>query len=246
MNRSSTSLLNIAICDDNLPLTSEIERLLISISQRRLIKIDISIFFDGKTLYNSIHSGNIYDLIFLDIEMNDMDGIEVAYHIRSDQIPTVLIYISAHESYYRQLFEVEPFRFILKPINPLLFEKYFIAAYKKITDHLQYFTYGFHQNYNKVRISDIMYFESEKRSIIIHTIDGLHRFLGKLDKIEIYLQQNINLDFLRIHQSYLINPSYIRTFTHTNITLSNGHCLRISSKYQNKILSQYLTTFEDL
>lgn len=199
-------MLNIAICDDNLPLTSEIEGLLISMSQRHHIKIDTSVFFDGKTLYNSMHSGNVYDLIYLDIEMNDMDGIETARHIRSDQLPTVFIYVSAHETYYRQLFEVEPFRFILKPIDPLLFEKYFIAAH----------------------------------------IDGLHRFLGKLDKIEVYLQQNIDLDFLRIHQSYLINPRYIRTFTHANITLTNGCCLKISIKYQSKFQSQYLSIYEDL
>lgn len=239
-------MLNIAICDDNIPLTSEIEGLLFSISRRHHIKIDTSVFFDGKTLYNSICSGNIYDLIYLDIEMNDMNGIEAAHHIRSDQLPTVLIYVSAYETYYRQLFEVEPFRFILKPIDPLLFEKYFIAAHKKITDHIQYFTYGFHQNYNKVSISDIMYFESEGRSIIIHTSSKLHRFLGKLDKIEAYLHQNIDLDFLRIHQSYLINPRYIRTFTHTNITLTNGYCLKISAKYQSKFQSQYLSIYEDL
>lgn len=239
-------MISIAICDDNFPITSEIEKLLISISQRHHIKIDISVFFDGKTLYNSIHSGNIYDIIYLDIEMSDMNGIEAAHHIRSDQFSTVLIYISAYESYYRQLFEVEPFRFILKPIDPLLFEKYFLAAHKKIIDHLQYFTYSFHQNYNKVPISDILYFESQGRSIIIHTFDSIHRFLGKLDKIETYVQQNIDLDFLRIHQSYLINPRYIRTFTHNNIILTNGCCLKISSKYQRKIQSQYLTIFEDL
>lgn len=238
-------MLKIAICDDNLPLTSEIEKLLTSISQRYYIKIDISIFFDGKTLYSSIRSGNNYDLVYLDIEMNDMNGIEVAHLIRSREIPAVLIYISAYESYYRQLFEVEPFRFILKPIDTLLFEKYFLAAHKKIISNLQYFTYSFHQKYSKISFSNIIYFESQGRCIMIHTPTEKHRFLGKLDNIESEIQ-SYNLDFIRIHQSYLINPRYIQTISLSHITLTNGCILRVSPKYQNQIRSQYLTTIEDL
>lgn len=238
-------MLNIAICDDNLPLTSEIEKLLVSISQRHYIRIDTSIFFDGKTLYNNICSGNNYDIIYMDIEMHDMNGIEAAHLIRSDNIPTVLIYISAYESYYRQLFEVEPFRFILKPIDPILFEKYFLAAYNRILNHLQYFTYSFHQKYSKISFSDIIYFESQGRCIIIHTPTEDHRFLGKLDKIESDIRKN-NLDFIRIHQSYLINPRYIHTLSLSYVTLTNNCILRVSPKYQNQVRSQYLTIIEDL
>lgn len=237
-------MLNIAICDDNLPLTSEIEALLISISQRRHIIVDISVFFDGKTLYNSICSGSSYDLIYMDIKMDGMNGIETAHRIRSDQISAVLIYISAYESYYRQLFEVEPFRFILKPIDPVLFEKYFVAAYKKIDDHLQYFTYSFYQKYNKILLSDIMYFESQGRSVMIHTPGDTLRFIGKLDKVEADMQKH-NLSFLRIHQSYLVNPRYIRTLTHAYVILKSDCLLKISPKYQGNIRLQYLKILED-
>ena len=102
-------MLRIAICDDDLPIKSEIESLLLDIMQDYCIKMDIDIFFDGKTLYQQIQSGTNFDIIYMDIEMNDVDGIQAARLIRAQNIPSILIYISAYETYFKQLFEVEPF-----------------------------------------------------------------------------------------------------------------------------------------
>lgn len=132
-------MLRIAICDDDLPIKSEIESLLLDIMQDYCIKMDIDIFFDGKTLYQQIQSGTNFDIIYMDIEMNDVDGIQAARLIRAQNIPSILIYISAYETYFKQLFEVEPFHFISKPINVHLFYKYFMEAYKKLTSQLQFF-----------------------------------------------------------------------------------------------------------
>ena len=119
-------MLRIAICDDDLPMTSEIESLLLNIMQDCHIKMDIDIFFDGQTLYQQIQSGTNFDIIYMDIEMSDVDGIQAARLIRAQNIPSILIYISAYETYFKQLFEVEPFRFISKPIDVHLFYKYFM------------------------------------------------------------------------------------------------------------------------
>ena len=146
-------MIKIAICDDNIPFTTELESLLNLIALHNHIKIDIDIFFDAKSLYNYICRGFYYDLIYLDIEMGDLNGIEFARQLRTDNLPTILIYISAYETYYRELFEVEPFRFLLKPIDTELIKNYFLAAYKKIYSHMGYFTYGFHQIYNQFPIS---------------------------------------------------------------------------------------------
>ena len=105
-------MLRIAICDDDLPIKSEIESLLLDIMQDYCIKMDIDIFFDGKTLYQQIQSGTNFDIIYMDIEMNDVDGIQAARLIRAQNIPSILIYISAYETYFKQLFEVEPFPFL--------------------------------------------------------------------------------------------------------------------------------------
>lgn len=238
-------MLKIAICDDNVPFTTELESLVKSTALHHHIKVDTDIFFDGKSLYHHICSGIYYDLIYLDIEMNNLNGIEVARHLRSDNLSTILIYISAYETYYKQLFEVEPFRFISKPVDVTLFEKYFLSAYQRICSHTNYFTYSFHQTYSKVPFSEIIFFESKGRCILIHTSTQTHRFLGKLDEVEMKINK-YKLDFLRIHQSYLINPQYICSMTLSSVLLQNNYRLTISPKFQKTIRSQYLYLIEDL
>ena len=238
-------MLRIAICDDDLPMTSEIESLLLNIMQDCHIKMDIDIFFDGQTLYQQIQSGTNFDIIYMDIEMSDVDGIQAARLILAQNIPSILIYISAYETYFKQLFEVEPFRFISKPIDVHLFYKYFMEAYKKITSQLQFFTFSFHQRYTKVPVSEILYFESRGRTILIHTPKMKYRFLSKLDIIENYMLDN-EIHFLRIHQSYLINPYHIRSITLSNIEMIDHSILSIGPKYQAQVRLQYLHIVEDL
>lgn len=99
-------MLTIAICDDNLPTTSEIEHLLLSLSTKIHTTLSISVFFDGNSLCTSIKQGKLYDLIYLDIEMKDLDGIQAAHIIRNFNHRSLIIYVSAYETYYKQLFEV--------------------------------------------------------------------------------------------------------------------------------------------
>lgn len=237
-------MLKIAICDDNLPITSEIESMLLDIQKREHIKMELDIYFDGTPLYNNILSGNNYDLIYLDIEMNGLDGIKTAHLIRSLKLSTLLIYVSAYETYYKQLFEVEPFRFILKPINFDLFYKYFKAAYVKINDINAFFSFSFNQRYTKIPATEIIYFESCGRDILVHTTTQTYRFIGKLNAVEEDLK-NLKLNFLRIHQSYLINPHHLHSLTLSNVELSNNVHLHVSPKFQQKVRSQYLSLFED-
>lgn len=238
-------MLRIAICDDSLPLTTEVENLLLNIEKQEHIRMEIDVFFDGKTLYQEIQSGTNYDIIYMDIEMKDIDGIRAAHLIRSIKSPTILIYISAYDTYFKQLFEVEPFRFISKPIDTTLFKKYFFEAYNKINAQIQYFTFGFHHKYTKVPIADIFYFESCGRDIFIHTPAKTYRFLSRLDDIERKLVHD-NVDFLRIHQSFLINPAYIHSITFTTVEMMAQRIFRIGPKFQANVRKQYFKILEDV
>lgn len=238
-------MFQIAICDDNAPTTSEMEQLLNIIGQKDNISLNIDIFFDGLSLCRVIESGQVYDLIYLDIEMEKVDGIQTAHLIRKYRLPTLIIYISAYDNYFKQLFEVEPFRFLSKPIDRHLFYQYFQAASIRLKKQKLFFTFHFNRITTKVLVSDIIFIESVKRYIIIHTEYHQYQFIGKMNDIESFFTSD-GLNFLRIHQSYMINPHYISSICLSKVVLSNNDTLHISAKYQEQVRNKYLFLIAEL
>lgn len=123
-------MINIAVCDDDLEITKSINKLLMKYQDERDLDFTVDLFNDGSGLKSSILKGKKYDLIYLDIEMRQMNGIATAKYIRSIDTTVLLIYVSNYDNYLKELFEVEPFRFMSKPINDKRF--YIIINYDKV------------------------------------------------------------------------------------------------------------------
>lgn len=122
--------MKIAICDDDKYVTSEIERYILEIAKEKEWDIDIDVFFDGAELINYIAKENNYDLIYLDIEMNEKDGVKTARELREQSNEAVIIYVTSHESFAAEVFEVDAFRFLTKPIEFNKFRRYLCDAKK--------------------------------------------------------------------------------------------------------------------
>ena len=230
-------MIQIAICDDDMTTTSQIEEYIRQIEIEQHIQVQSRIFFDGKSFMQSVESGEVYDLIYLDVEMPLMKGLDVAKKLREMEISSLIIYISNYEIYCESMIETEPFRFLRKPINDVdLFRKYFMSAYKKLENRNEYYTYSYKKIHHKININDIMYFESNNRKICIHTNGNQENntFYGQLDKVEKELESK-SCTFIRIHQSYLVNSTYINTVQHDAVILKNKAELSISEKRQKEI-----------
>ena len=230
-------MIQIAICDDDMTTTSQIEEYIRQIEIEQHIQVQCRIFFDGKSFIQSVESGEVYDLIYLDVEMPLMKGLDAAKKLREMEISSLIIYISNYETYCESMIETEPFRFLRKPINDVdLFRKYFMSAYKKLENRNEYYTYSYKKIHHKININDIMYFESNNRKICIHTNGNQENntFYGQLDKVEKELESK-SCTFIRIHQSYLVNSTYINTVQHDAVILKNKAELSISEKRQKEI-----------
>ena len=114
--------------------------------------MEVDVFFGGAGLWEQIQQTAAYDLIYLDIEMKDMDGITVARKIREKDPYTILIFVSAYDSYFRQLFEVEPFRFEKRIYQlPLREIVYFESNLRLIYIHGKDREYRFYGKLNQVQ-----------------------------------------------------------------------------------------------
>ncbi len=213
-------MLRIAICDDDSKFTRKLETLVLQESQKLGIRADTDVFSDGKTLLKSFQNGDHYELIFIDIEMEQVDGITAARRIREIDRTVLLVYVSGYDKYLKELFEVEPFRFLSKPLNHAQFDRYFKEACKRINETEVFYQFTFNKEIRKISVKDIVYFESNNRIVYIHLKDGTNEyFYGKLNNVEKELAASRQY-FLRIHQSFLVNYDYIIKMNFFNITIN--------------------------
>lgn len=132
-------MLKIAICDDDKVFSSEVEDIIQTESANKGMRAEIEVFTDGRYLVESIQKGARYNIIFLDIEMEHLDGLATARKIRMIDSTVLIIYISGYDDYLKELFEVEPFRFISKPLEKNKLIKYFGDACIRLQENEEYY-----------------------------------------------------------------------------------------------------------
>ena len=178
-------------------------------------------------------------ILFLDIEMRKMDGIELGKKLRERSYQTLIIYVSGYEQYMRQLFEAEPFRFLSKPLKQEELENVLDKAFERISRfHRELFTIRFGKNVVNLLCRDIVYLESNKRKVIVHTVRGEYEYYHKLDEAEEELLA-ISADFVRIHKAYLVNMEHVEAFQYEKLALRDGTILSISEAHRANVRSRF-------
>jgi DNA-binding LytR/AlgR family response regulator len=231
-------MIEIAICDDEVYMASEIEEMLWNLCESYNVKVEIDVFYDGSTLVDYIEKGANYDIIYLDIEMKQKNGVEAARRIRRKDTNVLIIYVTSHESFAKEVFEVSAYRFITKPIDKEIFEKYFLSAIDTVRIVPVYYRYQYNKIHYKLLIDDIIYFRSDKRITYIVTVNGEEKCYDKLNNIEKKLH-DFNVMFFRTHQSFLVNPKYVVIYMYDSMTLSDGSVISISIKRRKDVNKQY-------
>lgn len=236
-------MLRIAVCDDDTKFAGGLETIIVQEAGIMGVRTETEVFSDGETLLEEFERGTRYDLIFLDINMKRLDGISTARFIRRVDRMVLIIFISGCEQHLKELFEVEPFRFLSKPLDKARFQRYFLDAVCRIREEDAYYQFSFKKGIRKVALRDILYFESRNRVIHIFLNDGTEeQFYGKLNDVEKQLEEN-SQRFLRIHQSFLVNYSYIKKteFSSVLLSVSSGEEIRLKiSEDRQKAIRQRL------
>jgi DNA-binding LytR/AlgR family response regulator len=227
-------MLHIAICDDESTICAQIEDILLSLRDTLPVKIEIEVFYSGDDLYRFITSGACIDLLFLDIELNTLNGIEIGKKIREElnNEATQIIYISGKESYALELFEIRPLNFLIKPLQANKIEKSVRKAIEFFEKGNQFFEFKNGRNLIRIPVKNIQYFESNGRKIKVFTQNEVYEFYGKLSEIE---QLLCGKDFFQIHKSYLVNYFHVAEYQYESIRLTNKEELAISQQNRKSV-----------
>ncbi|MCL2719214.1 MAG: LytTR family DNA-binding domain-containing protein [Lachnospiraceae bacterium] len=229
-------ILHIAICEDEEKTAFQVEDLLIKTCKQLGIKLETEVYFSGESLCKVLTSGTCFEIIFLDIELPKINGVQVGKIIRDklkDEL-TQIVYISAKPDYALELFENNPLNFLLKPINGQMIEKVMQKFLKLAGFWSDVFTYKYGHDTFKVKIKDILYLESMGKKIIIHLRnEKSEEFYGSIGSV--FEEQLKKFDFLFIHKSYVVNYDHIAVFEYEQIELTDKTTLPISRPKRKKI-----------
>lgn len=220
--------MNIAICDDNESTCEIVSKVILRLKRKFREPLNVMSFLSGCELKNYLTDGNTFDLIFLDIEMAGINGIEVGKFIRDEQSDnlTHIIYISQKSSYAMALFENRPLDFLVKPLSEAKIISSVQKSYEIKSCNNAYIEFYNDKAFNRVAYKDILYFQSCDKKIQIITQSGICEFYGKLKNISSIVPKD---NYVQIHKSHIVNLTYATKIYYDGIELINGQFLSISA-----------------
>lgn len=188
--------------------------------------IQVETFSGGQEIVDWYGRTEGFDIIFLDIEMSTMDGMEAARRIREKDTDAILIYITNMAQYAVKGYEVEALDFIVKPVGYEIFEAKMNKAWDRIENRRErYIVIKNKKGILRLRVREILYVEVANHSLIYHTSSGSYTCTGSLGQVEKELG---NSSFSRCSACYLVNLRHIERVEKDAVIMANGDRLGIS------------------
>ena len=241
-------MLNISIVDDDNNICVELENILIEYLKKYHLKFNVDVFYTGQEFIKYLDNENTYDIIFLDIEIGNLTGVDIGKYIRKtlDNRNTKIIYISSFNKYAMELFDLKPTNFLIKPLNKNKIIEVLKDILKDIELQSNEFIFKVKYDTFRIKYKNILYFESVKlsKNIKIVTIDGTYIFRETLSNIEEILKKN---NFIKISKSILVNFHNITVFkpVELEIILVNNEVLPLSKNRINNIKETYYDLLDE-
>ncbi len=228
----------IGICDDGKNTCALIEEMVLLYVKKSKLRMDIQVWYTGEELCGYLEQGGCLDILFLDIELFRLTGIEVGGFIRNrmEDRRMQIIYISGHPAYAQKLFKTQPMDFLVKPITVQQIEDSLELAVKLIERNLERFEFQIGRDYHYISYGEIIYFESKGRKIKIVIVGAEAEFYGVLKDLE----EKLPKEFIPIHQSFVINRTHVARYAYEMVEMDNGTVLSISKAYRKQVRERLL------
>ena len=231
-------MLHIAICDDEKYMSDKIKAMASDFFHRKNMEIEISQFSSGKKL---LEYEQAIDILFLDIQMDGIDGMETARKLREHKFKGFLIFITVLKEMVFQSFEVQAYDYLVKPIEEKHFEKMMerlLSSMRNGAEENLLVQRGYESSI--IAFDDIVFCEVIDRKVYLHLASSeVVDFYERIENLETKLDSN----FFRCHRSFLINLKYLKSYKNGIAYMENGMEIpvsRLRSKEFSNVILQYM------
>lgn len=228
--------MRIIICDDDRKDREALISLLQSYEQERNENFEIAEYDSGEGLCEDHEALQSCQLVFLDINMADMDGLKVAMRIKEVQPKLPIVLVTAYMNYVLDGYKVKASRFLLKDDLAETIGECMDDLLIEIRKNNRSLEFSFVEGKTRLLVDDIIYIETARHKNLFYTNQGTFSIYKKLDDLEEELN---NLGFVRCHLSFLVNMSYISRISSYVLTLKNGKEISVPKARYPQVKRKY-------
>jgi len=226
--------MRVAICDDVKVMRSQLRELIDSCCD--LPKgTDIVEFEDGISLVDS-HRRTPFDIVFLDVQMAGISGLEAGQLLRNMDKYVILIYLTSYHQYVLQSLRIVVFDYLIKPVDGIVVNDVLLRAIEKYNEQHQFVNIGGSNAARELNTNDIIYLEGFGGNVRFITRSGSIYCDGSINEFEKRLSAH---GFVRCHQRHLVNMEYIAVIEESMITTKLGHSVEMSVRKKGDCLRIY-------
>lgn len=216
-------MLQLAVCDDERVFRSDLRKILGTELELCGIDYHISEFTSGEELIAGMEKADC-QILFLDIEMKGIDGVEAARRLRETKRQMEIVFVTSYADFAFQGYEVRALNYILKPYEPEKIAAVLHTALEALDIEAEKY-YVIDQRGGSIRVplSSVKYFSSDRRTVHAVTTEQEYTFYEKLSDLETELPDT----FVRIHNRYLVHLKYLEA-VRQNTAVVDGEELPVS------------------
>lgn len=231
--------MRIAICDDCARDRESLRDTLLLTDIGR--ECSYSLFHSGEALLSAMAEGALFDTVFLDVDMMNLNGIETGKLIRQRKEDTIIIFLTSHPEFALHAFECEAFHYLLKPCDREKLNDVMSRAVSRFGLLHRYQVVKTKNGNVRLPLSDIYYLESIDRHVIYHMKDEDIITRGKLPDAYEALR---NLGFCRVHQGFVVNMDKIKNIEKESVILTDGRSVMMSVRKKAEVSLAYMKYVE--
>ncbi len=231
-------MVRIAVCDDSSAFLNQTKSMIDNWEEKKG-SIQTETFTNGDDLICA-HTQNPFDIIFLDIVMPLMNGIETARELREKDKKVKIVFLSSSSEYGVDSYTVKASNYLLKPTSKKAFFDCLSELFSEAEDNLHFITVKGTDATHRISLGNIECVESQGKHIVFHLLGG--RRIESADPLYAYESKLIADDgFFKCHRSYIVNLNNIDSYTHKEIVMRSGQCIPISRSCQKSFEETYFS-----
>ncbi len=228
--------MRIAICDDDKNDIRKLTRLLEKYDEKKHIGFSVGEYESGTNLLKSLKDGDEADIVFLDINMDDLDGLTVAKRIREKMKDVPIVLVTAYLNYALDGYKVKASRFLIKDDLDNTFVECMDHICGELLRKSKDIVFSCVEGDVRLKASDIVLIESSAHKSIIRLSDQAYQIYEKLEVLEEKLK---GFGFLRAHKSFIVNMGHIRSINSYVMTLDDGRQISVPKARYKQVRQEY-------